>query len=291
VKTADSTSSTRPTSSDWTGPRGAIWQQQEALRAVVQARDIDYIVIDSIPIACGAADVLKPEAPAQYHAALSSIGVPTLSLAHVTKTEDPRYPFGSVFWHNLSRSLESAGEQGAILTYRKYNNSASLGKFVVTTTWQDGRLIRVDEQGYTVALSKRIAEALQSGPLTLEELVDKLNEDADDAGRVKSDSVSRALPTRHRCKATAVHRQGRQVRAGAVMLSDTLSEEAVCPAVRAPTHTGRIAGQFHAQTGHIPDTFRTHSGHIPDSHANPPSGRTTPTSLGMWVSRPEARNE
>lgn len=40
------------------------------------------------------------DAPSSYGAALQHIGLPTLSIAHVTKEGSLKYPFGSVFWHN-----------------------------------------------------------------------------------------------------------------------------------------------------------------------------------------------
>ncbi|MEJ1731141.1 hypothetical protein SMA90_32955, partial [Escherichia coli] len=85
---------------------------------------------------------LKPEAPAQYATALAYIGRPVLSLAHVTKDGDGRYPFGSAFWHHLARttwSVERVGGDGhkVLLRHRKHNNHGNAGRFLVTIEWDD----------------------------------------------------------------------------------------------------------------------------------------------------------
>ena len=96
-----------PLSSSWNGQRGAIWHQADEIRALAQEHKPDVLVIDSIVMACAGADPMKPETAALYAGALERIGLPALSLAHVTKTEDLRYPFGSAFWHNFARTTWS----------------------------------------------------------------------------------------------------------------------------------------------------------------------------------------
>jgi hypothetical protein len=189
-----------PMAATWRGSRGAIWDNAADLRAVAETVHATYLVVDSIIPACGAVDPMKPEAASQYAAALQYIGLPALSLAHVTKTDDLRYPFGSVFWHNLARttwSLAKAGSGGAhevVLTHRKTNNHGSLGKFLITITWTDGLPVEVTERGYTPALADRIAEMLTGGPLTVAELVTSLNDSLDEgAEHFRPDSIRAAL--------------------------------------------------------------------------------------------------
>jgi len=152
------------------------------------------MVVDSIVPACGGTDALKPEAAGQYAAALIGIGLPTLSLAHVTKADNPVYPFGSIFWHNLARMSWSLTRDGETvqLACRKANNYDHLGRFVVTTTWFEGRLGEVDLTPYSVVLADRIAETIAPDPLTVAEIVDRLNADEDEGG-VKAGSVRTAL--------------------------------------------------------------------------------------------------
>jgi hypothetical protein len=156
----------------------------------------DVLVVDSIVIACAGFDPMKPETPALYAAGLELIGRPVLSLAHTTKTEDLRYPFGSAFWHNLARttwSLKRDGER-AILQHRKHNNYESQGRFVVTMSWRDGLLREVWEQPFNVVLADRIDEALGDEWLRLEQIIERLNGDVEDDGElVKANSVRKAL--------------------------------------------------------------------------------------------------
>lgn len=188
-----------PTGTTWKGPRGSIWQQQDELRELADAIDATFVVIDSAAVACGGADSLKPEAPGQYFPALRFIGRPTLTLAHVTKGDDLRYPFGSVFWHNLARvtwSAEKVGAQGhqVILSHRKGNNHAHQGRQLVTITWRDGLPGEVWEETYNARLAVLISGVLKSGPMTVSRIVAALNEDLDEGDpRIKADSVRAAL--------------------------------------------------------------------------------------------------
>lgn len=184
-----------PLTASWRGSRGAIWRQERDLAQLVADLGTTYLVIDSIVFACAGTDPMKPETAARYAGALEYLDVPVLSLAHVTKAEDLRYPFGSAFWHNGARttwSLKRDGER-AILAHQKHNNYASLGRFVVETTWIDNQPREIWERGYTVVLADRIDELLEVSPgLTHAEIVDALN-DADDGEPVKSESVRKAL--------------------------------------------------------------------------------------------------
>ena len=153
-----------------------------------------YLVIDSIVPACGGADPTKPEAASRYAAALEFIGLPALSLGHVTKADALTYPFGSVFFHNLARvtwSLQRKGD-ASILTPRKANNYLLPGRFSVTTAWRDGIPREVRERPYSAALADRIAEIIGQ-PSTVSEIVDALNEGDEQLVHVKPDSVRAAL--------------------------------------------------------------------------------------------------
>lgn len=188
---------TAPLRYDWLGRRGPIWDQAADLRAIVEYHDITLVVVDSIVPACGGADVTETGAPSRYAAAIQQMGVPVLSLAHVTKADDLRYPFGSVFWHNLCRvswSLSRTAGGRLELVNRKSNNYAKAGRAEVIVTWLDDELREVWERPYSAALAERIDEALTDGPLTAGQLVDRLNEECEDGEEpVKANSVRAAL--------------------------------------------------------------------------------------------------
>lgn len=186
-----------PLTAAWGGKRGAIWDQADDLRHLVADWGATYLVIDSIVPACSGTDPLKPEAVSQYAAALELIGRPALSLGHVTKADDLRYPFGSVFWHNLSRVTWSAKRSGEriLLTHRKHNNYERQPATLVEVAWLDGLPVDVAERPAGEELSQRISVALRTEPLTVRQICDHLDEDLDDeeAESTKPDSVRHAL--------------------------------------------------------------------------------------------------
>lgn len=186
-----------PLRHDWPGRRGPIWDQAKSIRKFIETDAIDMVVVDSIVPACGGADVMEPGAPGRYAGALQYLGVPVLSIAHVTKADELRYPFGSVFWHNLARvtwSLNRAAGGRLELVNRKSNNHEKAGRFEVTVTWQDDELREVWERGYSAALADRIADVLGDEASTVGQIVRRLNEECDDGEtEVKDNSVRTAL--------------------------------------------------------------------------------------------------
>jgi AAA domain len=168
-----------PHSPEWTADRGPIWRQAEELRELVVHDQITYLVIDSIVPACPGEDPSDPNTVSQYTAALQIIGTPALSLAHVPKAgTDLTYPFGSAFWHNLSRmtwSLEQDGENG-LLTQRKHNNYRRTEKARVSVTWTDGRPSEVWERPYHRVLADRILAVMGENGRRAKEIATRINE-------------------------------------------------------------------------------------------------------------------
>jgi hypothetical protein len=177
------------------GPRTPLRACAEAVADEARAFDLSVVVVDSAVMACGS-DPLKPEVAGEYAAAVMRLGLPVLSLAHVTKADDMRYPFGSIFWHNLARTTWGlqADQSGAIvLSHRKHNNYASLGRFTVNSTWLDGRLREVYEKGYGTAIRERLIDVLGTSQMTVGEIVEALNGDELEGTPVKRTSVAQAL--------------------------------------------------------------------------------------------------
>lgn len=159
-------------------PSAPIARAAAEITATCYLHELDYVVVDSAVMACGA-DPLKPEAAAEYSSAILAIGRPALTLAHVTKTDDSRYPFGSVFWHNLARMTWSlTGDDGEVLLkHRKHNNYQGLGTFALTVTWTaEGRLREVWERGYNMTILTRALDAIGDGELTLGDILAAIND-------------------------------------------------------------------------------------------------------------------
>lgn len=179
----------------WYRPRRPLWQEAPDVARWCEMIGATYVVIDSAVMGCLGSDPLSPEAAAQYAGGIADLGRPALSLAHVTKSEDSRYPFGSVFWHNLSRTTWNLGvdKAGTILTHRKHNNYAGLGRFVVTITWLDNRLVEVWEKGYSASLADRAAEILAEGDRGIDDLLEAINDSEDEGASIKRDTLRRVL--------------------------------------------------------------------------------------------------
>lgn len=192
---ADAVHHVSPLGSSWQGRRGPIWALAGGIRELADDLRSDVVVVDSVVPACVGSDPVEPATAGEYSAAMQIIGRPSLSLAHVTKAGDLAYPFGSVFFHNLARvtwSLVRDGP-GALLTSRKANNYAPLGRFVVDTVWRDGRPVEVHERGYAAVLADRIEQVLVE-PLTVTAIVARLNSDNEDGAQaIRDDSVRAAL--------------------------------------------------------------------------------------------------
>lgn len=160
-------------------PADSIHKAAADIARVCAKHDIGYVVVDSAVMACGS-DPLKPEAAADYAAAILDIGRPVLSLAHVTKVDDARYPFGSVFWHNLARMTWSlSGDDGEVLLkHRKHNNYQGLGTFALTVTWSDeGQLREVWEKGYNQTVLQRVLDEMPPEGATLADLLAAINDE------------------------------------------------------------------------------------------------------------------
>lgn len=181
---------------EWRAPlaeaRGPIWDHADWIRDTCARLGIGYVVIDSAIMACGGQDPLKPETPGHFNAAIQQLGLPSLTLAHVTKLHDARYPFGSVFWHNLARvtwSLMPKGED-IILTCRKANNYLKPSPQAITTTWHEGALGEVSERPAMFSLLDRLADALDDGePKTVSQLAALLNDGLDASEHTSSNAI------------------------------------------------------------------------------------------------------
>jgi hypothetical protein len=185
-----------PLTAPWRGIRGPLWVQADEIRELAESLEATYLIVDSLAVACAGADPLKPEVPAMYAAGLELIGLPVLSIAHVTKAEELRYPFGSIMWHNLSRTTWSLAKDGdhAILTNRKSNNHRPAGRFVIEVTYLDDRPAEVSERPYSAVLADQIDEVIGTEQLTAGQIVARLAEAVSDGETVpKADSVRAAL--------------------------------------------------------------------------------------------------
>ena len=109
-----------PFGPEWTAETGSLSAVADRLREEAYRLDATVSVVDSYSLATSSGDQLGGEASAkEYFSALQRIGLPSLTLAHVTGASErfPAKPFGSVFVHNLAR------ETWAVESTRESNDS------------------------------------------------------------------------------------------------------------------------------------------------------------------------
>ncbi len=177
------------------------------IRADVARLGIGMVVIDSFAPACGT----EPEtADSVLHAvaALRTLGVPCLVIAHVSKAQADQTgktrPFGSVFLWNLARScwevkrsaeIEGDGEMVLGLYHVKVNEGPRRAPFGLRLTFDppgdNATSVRVepcplstaDDLVRKLGLSQRILTALSAGALTAQELAEVLGAEGDVVSR------------------------------------------------------------------------------------------------------------
>jgi hypothetical protein len=149
-----------------------------AIKAEIDAVGATYLVIDSIIVACAGFEVAAPETPGLYAKALQFFGLPSLSLGHVNRQHDLRYPFASVFWHNLARVTWSLAEKGGdiLLQNRKASNYERQGAFTVAYEWWNNALREVTETPASITLMDRITEVLAERKMTAPAITEAVNE-------------------------------------------------------------------------------------------------------------------
>ena len=101
----------------------------DRIRKICRAEKIEYLVVDSVAVAC-AGPAEASEVCTEYFRALRSLSIGSLNLAHITKAEQGDLkPFGSSFWSNLARStwnVKLASGEGPVSTVGLYHRKANL---------------------------------------------------------------------------------------------------------------------------------------------------------------------
>lgn len=162
--------------------------QAETVRALVNAHDIQLIVVDSALSAVGG-DLLETTAIQRLVNFLTTLGVTSLVIAHNTKGGDTEYPYGSVFMHNLPRAtiyIEAQGRSGDLvrevgLYPRKASRGAHSPLGARVTFGGDGHPLHVETMQYapvsasedeTVGAKFMLMSALGGGAAPIAELVE-----------------------------------------------------------------------------------------------------------------------
>src|SRR3972149_767088 len=162
--------------------KGQRFYSGRAMLKRIRQYGIGLVIVDSIGLAVAGAPE-KSEIAIPYMDALARLGVPTLSIAHVTKAEEDKFPFGSIYFHNSARNTwnvkrgqeqdEEANHMG--LFHRKSNDDRKSSPWGLRITFEDGgNIIRFNR----------------------EELVEEFSEELSVSQRIRRASRGRTKPTR-----------------------------------------------------------------------------------------------
>jgi hypothetical protein len=190
-----------PFSTLWKAGGKTILDHADLLAGLCRELDVTFAVVDSAMMAVPGIDVGDPAAPQQWAISLQKIGLPSLTLAHVTKNDaDPAYPFGSVYWHNLARITWSISmkEDQLRLHARKHNNYARPASLLLTEIATDPATVTIGGgpfwslSTFSESLAERIVSLLkeQGTAMSTSEITSELSADGDP---VKANSVNHAL--------------------------------------------------------------------------------------------------
>ena len=135
------------------------------IKRLVEEWNVGLIIVDSAASACG--DEMKDaNSPSRMINALTEIGVTSLVIAHNTKAEDSNYPYGSIFFHNLSRAthyIEATQEEGSnVVDVVIWNRKANRGKqkpIPLRVTFPEQSTVGM----VTIDMTASIPPVLQSG--------------------------------------------------------------------------------------------------------------------------------
>lgn len=174
--------------------------QYDAIRAIVERRGIDTVIVDSAVSACGG-DLLDTQAAQRLCNSLVALNVTSYLIAHTVKDRTTNrastlYPYGNIFWHNLPRAthyVDSRQEYGArtidMDIWQRKGNRGKQPPLPVQITFDGddgpvsvqlaGRAARRDptegeeptegDSGHVWT----IAEALEGGALTVKEIAER----------------------------------------------------------------------------------------------------------------------
>jgi hypothetical protein len=204
-----------PSGSDWTAATGSLGAIAKAVRADATRLGVKFLIVDSYSVATINGDTMGGEAAArEYFSALSVIGLPSLTIAHVRGDSGrfPDRPFGSVFVHNLAREtwaiervggdhsatgdpdLERSGPHVVALELRQKKANAgpaSAAQFLTFTFHADGSIDANSGRPGGRPITDLIADALAGGPLTLAGIAAAIKEDTGQA--IGQDTIRKSL--------------------------------------------------------------------------------------------------
>jgi hypothetical protein len=170
----------------------------DSLQRIVRQNGIQFAVYDSAAYAC-AGPPESAEAASAYFRAVRQIGVGSLHIAHVNKSEQgDKKPFGSVFWHNSARSTwfvaadeHSENPKRVALFNRKVNLDKLLRpvSYAIrftdfeTTEFELADVADSPDLSGKLSVRERMVHMLKRGAFGYEQIADEIGADPETVGR------------------------------------------------------------------------------------------------------------
>jgi hypothetical protein len=167
-------------------------EERDRLRRIIRDHRLEYLVVDSVGLACGG-DPQLPEVAIGFFAALRELELDALLVAHVTNAAargSADRPFGSAYWHNSARATWYARAQEdrtpGHLSIGLYNKKANDGPLApalsIGLTFDGDRTLiargdvrEVPDLAAEIPLKVRMVELLAPGALPMHEIVERLS--------------------------------------------------------------------------------------------------------------------
>ncbi len=172
---------------------GPLRDQVERLQRIIRERAIEYVVIDSVGLACEGPPE-ESQSAIGFFEALRRLDVGALCVAHVNRAGDTERSFGSAYWHNSARATwyvkkqqETAANGLDVGLFNRKSNTSALAsplgfRFTfdeLRTTIERKDVRDVPALATEVRLRDRIVRALKGGALSYVELGERLDQNVD----------------------------------------------------------------------------------------------------------------
>lgn len=164
-------------------------REVDGLRRIVRDNRVEYAVLDSIAYAVEGPPE-SAEAAMGYFRCVQQLGIGTLSLAHINRSETgDKKPFGSAFFHNSARStwFMSSGDGAQNPKYvTLYHRKANIGTLLPPVTYRIDfgkgttdftQIDGVPEPETAVTLSRNIARLISAEHMTVTAVAEATGKD------------------------------------------------------------------------------------------------------------------
>jgi hypothetical protein len=171
-----------------------------SIERIVADRNIGFVILDSVALAVGEADMYGPQAATSLFSAIRRLNVTSLLIHHMSKGngDGKRSPYGSVYFRNLVRNAWEIRAQDVTddeVVVALYHDKCNLGRrqapigfriaFDDKATYIERTdIMDVPELCAALPLKTQMARILKAGALTVQDIADELDASPNSVRRV-----------------------------------------------------------------------------------------------------------